>query len=134
MENLPKNVINTIMLFLSHPTADMVKGTYIFTYMALRIEHEHFSERGSPFRNGIVDTIWWHRFYNPRKYNRKDGSMIYSGAGKRSTHRTLWQKEYDEYTAAYLHFAPRKGTVFPDLFVGLFLVIDSDGWTLKSKP
>jgi hypothetical protein len=117
MENLPKNVINKTMLFLSHPTADMVKGTYIFIYMALRIEHEHFSERGSPFRCGIVDTIWRHRFYDPRKYNRIDGSMIYSGVGQRFTHRTLWQKEHDEYAAAYLHFAPRMGTVFPDLIV-----------------
>ncbi len=103
MENLPKNATNKFMFFLSHPTADMMKGTFIYDYMALRIKYENVSERGSPFRCRKVDTLWRHRFFNPRKYNRKGGSMIYSGAGERFTQWTLGQKEHMEYTAAYLH-------------------------------
>ena len=54
MENLPKNVINKIMFYLSHPVAELIEGTSIMKYMAMRLDREHF-ESGSPFRCGVDD-------------------------------------------------------------------------------
>ncbi len=36
MENLPKNVINKIMFYMSHPVADMLKEEPIFKFLAKR--------------------------------------------------------------------------------------------------
>ncbi len=36
MENLPKNVINKIMFYTSHPVADLVRKSPMFYYMKLR--------------------------------------------------------------------------------------------------
>ena len=69
MENLPKNVINNIMLFLSTPTADIVKNSFIFDFMALRLEkHTGGVIRGSAFSCGLTDTWIKHRFFRPRQF------------------------------------------------------------------
>ena len=94
MENLPKNVINKIMLYLSTPTAEIVKEADICKFMALRLE-KHF--RGSAFDCGVVDSEHEHRFFLPRTFG------IYE-AGQRSTTYTLSEEEYTEYTAAYTHY------------------------------
>ena len=94
MENLPKNVINQIMLYLSTPTAEIVKEADICKFMALRLQ-KHF--RGSAFDCGVVDSEHEHRFFLPRTFG------IYED-GQRSTTYTLSEEEYTEYTAAYTHY------------------------------
>ncbi len=94
MEKLPKNVINQIMLYLSTPTAEIVKEADIFKFMAFRLE-KHF--RGSAFDCGVVDSEHEHRFFLPRTFG------IYED-GQRSTTYTLSEEEYTEYTAAYTHY------------------------------
>ena len=96
MENLPKNVINKIMLFLSTPTADIVKNAYIFDVMALRLEKHRRKIRGSAFSCGLTDTWIKHRFFRPRQFT-------ITPEGQRSTKLTLEDEDYIEYMAAYLH-------------------------------
>jgi hypothetical protein len=96
MENLPKNVINKIMLFLSTPTADIVKHSFIFDFMALRLEKHRRRIRGSAFSCGLTDTWIKHRFFRPRQFT-------ITPEGQRSTKLTLEDGDYNEYVAAYLH-------------------------------
>ncbi len=106
MENLPKNVINKIMLYLSTPTADIVKNSFIFEFMALRLAKHG---RGSPFDCGIVDTTMKHRYYQPRKFS-------ITLHGQRSTKFTLDDREHEEYTASFLHYAPGQNIGPPDIY------------------
>ncbi len=106
MENLPKNVINKIMLFLSTPTAGIVKNAFIFDFMALRLEKHR---RGSPVNCGMVDTSMKYRYYKPRKFS-------ITLHGQRSTTYTLTDKEYEECTAAFLHYAPGQNIGPPDIY------------------
>ncbi len=94
MENLPKNVINKIMLYLSTPTADIVKESDIFKFMALRLQ-KHF--RGSAFDCAVIDSRFLHRYFLPRTFG------IYED-GQRSTTYDLSAEEYTTYTATYLHY------------------------------
>ena len=107
MENLPKTVINKIMFYTNHPTADILKDALILQYMKHRIEDD-MGVRGSPFRCGVIDTIKPHRFYNPRKFDRTDGLLSFTGEGRRNAHRNLSLEEHEKYTAAYFHFAPMR--------------------------
>ena len=106
MENLPKNVINKIMLYLSTPTADIVKNSFIFEFMALRLAKHG---RGSPFDCGIVDTTMNHRYYRPREFS-------ITPHGQRSTKLTLEDAEHDEYTAAFLHYSRGQNIGPPDIY------------------
>ena len=98
MENLPQNAINKIMLYLSTPTADIVKNSFIFEFMALRTGKQGDRMRGSPFNCGVIDAMMKHRYYCPRQFS-------ITPHGQRSTKRTLNNQELDEYTAAFLHFS-----------------------------
>ena len=82
------------MLYLSTPTADIVKEADIFKFMALRLQ-KHF--RGSAFDCGVVDSEHEHRVCLPRTFG------IYED-GQRSTTYTLSDEEYEEYYAAYKHY------------------------------
>ncbi len=96
MENLPNNVINQIMLYLSTPSADIIKNSYIFEFMALRLGKYKRQIRGSPFNCGLTDSWMHHRYFCPRLFT-------ITPQGQRSTKMTLEQEEHDEYVAAYLH-------------------------------
>ena len=48
MENLPKELFKQIMLYNSHPVADVVKNSHKFKYKRLRLDIIH----GSPFDRG----------------------------------------------------------------------------------
>ncbi len=86
MENLPKNVINKIMFYLSHPTAELIEGTSIFEFMALRTNKER-TYPGSPHYCGLVDYMCRHLIYNPRKFGTTN----------------LTDEERGDYQVTYLH-------------------------------
>ncbi len=65
MEILPNIVINNIMLFLSHPTADIIKDSMLFDFMAIKIKYHMKIRRGSAFNCGFVDGVHPHRFSDP---------------------------------------------------------------------
>jgi len=101
MENLPKNVINKIMLFLSHPTADMMKDSLIFDFMAIRFNKYRtntntINSRGTPWNCGYVDAVMGHRYFRPRKFTINTN-------GERSTKLTLEDEEHHEYLVSYRH-------------------------------
>ena len=96
MENLPKNVINKIMLYTSHPVADIVKASSIFKalemYNGLRIH-------GSPFDRGDMDA-YYGRGYDPHKQEPH-----------LHPHRQVQlenDEELKEYEAAYFHSSDRR--------------------------
>ncbi len=70
MENLPKNVINKIFLFLEHPTAKIIKGETIFKFMALRLGEIDSIRWGSPHICGIDDS------WNEEDYREMIGGCI----------------------------------------------------------
>ena len=121
MENLPKNVINKIMLYLSHPTADIVEESSIYKYMQHRFEKmEGHSNSiyygGSPFHCGEMDAchpptgrrgpVW-----DPRKCD------VYE-SGRIINHRRLEEEELFEYEIAWLHSAaPYRVRRHPDVVV-----------------
>ena len=120
MDNLPKHVLNKIMFYLSHPTADIVSESTIFKYMAHRFEqmrgysHGIYYE-GSPFDCGDLDAchprgrgvpVW-----DPRKYDAYESGRI-------KNHRWLEEEEHEEYTIAWLHSAaPYRVRSHPDVVV-----------------
>ncbi len=119
MENLPKNVINQIMLYLSTPTADIVKEADICKFMALRLQ-KHF--RGSAFDCAVIDSRFLHRYFLPRTFE------IYED-GQRSTTYDLSAEEYTTYTATYLHYvryeAGRERSSPKDIY---------PTWNIKGNP
>ena len=60
--NLPEHIINKIMLYVSHPVADIVKKSTKFKLRKHRIE----STRGCPFDRGGADA-YYGRNYCPHK-------------------------------------------------------------------
>ena len=85
MGNLPKNVINKIMFFTSHPVADIVRESSIFKFMTL-IHNEKYRMRGpTPYLNGVSDALY--KGLRPQKFLKPDYT----------------KEERDEYNAAYLH-------------------------------
>ena len=95
MENLPKNVINKIMFYTSHPVADILKASSIFK--ALEIyngTHTH----GSPYDRGFMDA-YYGRGYDPHKC--EDNAPAYRKCALET------DEEIKEYEAAYLHSSDR---------------------------
>ena len=106
MNNLPESIINKIMLYNSHPIADIIKGTTIFDYMELRLrsENKYMMSRGTiyipggfkiAFECGTQDSI-----YLPRKRIRINGKY-------NNTH-DLTEDERNEYNLGYLHYPRRR--------------------------
>jgi hypothetical protein len=94
MENLPKNVINKIMFYLSHPTADIIKDEFIFDFMALRL-NEQRTFKGSPYQCGREDISTYDGRFTPRKF------LI---VNKRRRHvEDIEDEELHEYVIAYFH-------------------------------
>ena len=76
MENLPKNVINKIFLFLRHPTAEILMDEGIFIYMQMRFKH-HLRHKGSSYDCAEADTCSGRRC-NPRKYTLGNGRRMHT--------------------------------------------------------
>ena len=54
MENLPEAILNQIQLYMSHPTADLIKTSIMFRIMKHRSEMVH----GCPFDRGSADAYY----------------------------------------------------------------------------
>jgi hypothetical protein len=96
MENMPKNVINKIMLYTSHPVADILRESSIFR--ALELENG-IRVHGSPFDRGEMDA-YYARGYDPHKMEAHLGRMVKSDLES--------EHEKNNYEAAYLHTFTRK--------------------------
>jgi len=96
MENLPKNVINKIMFYTSHPVADILRASSI--YKALEMQNG-YRIHGSPFDRGDMDA-YYGRGYEPHKKELHLGRMV--------QFELETDEEIREYEAAYLHSSDRK--------------------------
>ncbi len=96
METMPKHVIKKLFLYLSHPTADIVKDETIFKFMALRNSDSDKTKSGSPYICGCTDTWDPEGRFNSRKYERDSN-------GIRHHNTDLPITEHREYLFAYLH-------------------------------
>jgi hypothetical protein len=88
MENLPKNVINKIMFYLSHPVAELIEGTSIMEYMAMRLNRKHL-QKGTPFRCGMDDFL--------------EGGPFQYRQSKIQCQQGLASDEQCQYAVGYLH-------------------------------
>ncbi len=106
MNNLPESIINKIMLYNSHPIADIIEESTIFNYMEIRLRSENKymltcrtihlpGGFKTAFDCGTLDSI-----YLPRKRIRINGKYNY-------TH-NLTEDEKNEYKAGYLHHPRRR--------------------------
>ena len=96
MENLPKNVVNKIMFYTSHPVADILRASSI--YKALEMQNR-YRIHGSPFDRGDMDA-YYGRGYEPHKKECHLGRMV--------QFELETDEELREYEAAYLHSSDRK--------------------------
>ena len=104
MENLPKNVINKIMLFTSHPVADILRETSIFRALEMgRCERI----QGSPLNRGDMDA-YWGRGYEPHKMGTLVGNIGSEQADRIVKLNLSSNKEIEEYDASYLHCWERR--------------------------
>ena len=67
MENLPKNVINKIMFYTSHPIADILKTSSIFKTLELNNRDRY---HGCPYGRGGADA------YYGRGYDRTSERLL----------------------------------------------------------
>jgi hypothetical protein len=96
MENLPQNVINKIMFYLSHPVADLIKNETIFKFMALRCNEEKRNNGYCPFMRGYTDTRHTNAGVDPRK-------CTVDKYGRIEIITELTEQERDEYFIGYIH-------------------------------
>ena len=96
MENLPQIAINKIMFFLSHPVADIVRGSSI--YKALEMQNRD-RIHGSPFDRGDMDA-YYGRGYEPHKKELHLGRMV--------QFELETDEEIREYEAAFFHSSDLK--------------------------
>ena len=54
MTQLPENIVNKIMLYLSHPVADIVRDNAIFKKLRYKTEYTH----GCPYDRGRADAYY----------------------------------------------------------------------------
>ena len=75
MNNLPNHVLDKIILFCSHPVADLVKSSRVFQYNKFYLESTH----GCPFDRRCSDA-YYYRDPNPHYWtngNGRDGGTVY---------------------------------------------------------
>ena len=99
MESLPKNVINKIMLYTSHPVVDILKASSIFK--ALEMNNGKRIE-GSPFDCGDMDG-YYARGYDPHMIIYPIDDWFGRRMFKLET-----DKEIKEYEASYLQTSDRR--------------------------
>ena len=98
MENLPKNVINKIMFFTSHPVADILRESSIFRALEFDNGKRHRTH-GGPFDRGSADA-YYGRGYEPHKME------VF--LGKMKTHDLESENEKADYEAGYYHTYDRR--------------------------
>ena len=91
LPKLPDHIFAKVMLFHSHPAADLVKESLVFHYY--RFQNEYRDIHGSPFDRGQADAYYERMFYPHRWTN---GSGLDGG-----TVNELTGEETDAYTLAY---------------------------------
>ena len=91
LPKLPEQLFDKVMLFRSHPVADLVKESMVCHYY--RFKNEHIGIHGSPFDRGGADAYYDRKFYPHRWTNGNglDGGTVYD----------LTPDETDAYTLAY---------------------------------
>ena len=98
MENLPKNVINKIMFFTSHPVAEILRESSIFRALEFDNGKRHRTH-GGPFDRGSADA-YYGRGYEPHKMEVCLGKMI--------PHDLESENERADYEAGYWHTYDRR--------------------------
>ena len=95
---MPKNVINKLMFYTSHPVADIVRESSFFR--ALEFDNgKRIRIHGSPFDRGDMDA-YFGRGYEPHKMEALLGRM--------KPHDLESENEKKDYEAAYLHSYQRR--------------------------
>ncbi len=95
---MPKNVINKIMFYTSHPVADILRESSIFR--ALEFDNgKRIRTHGSPFDRGDMDA-YYGRGYEPHKMEAFLGRM--------KPHDLETENEKADYEAAYFHSYQRR--------------------------
>ena len=77
LPKLPEQLFAKVMLFHSHPTADMVKQSLVFRYYGFT--NEYGGLHGSPFDRGRADA-YYGRDLDPHRWtngNGLDGGTVY---------------------------------------------------------
>ena len=100
MDTLPENIVNKILLFVSHPVADIVRTSSEFHYRFLDLEGR---THGSAFDRGCSDSYYC-RDGKPHKWTNLTGE----NAG---TVTNLTKEETYEYWTGYWHFPEEKFNV-----------------------
>ena len=86
LPKLPDHIFAKVMLFHSHPVADLVKESMVFHYYD--VKNEYGSTHGSPFDRGSSDA-YYYRGLDPHYWtngNGRDGGTVYD---MKQTH-TCW--------------------------------------------
>ena len=97
MSYIPQGIVNKIMLYNSHPIADIVRNAYEFKYKFLRLEDR---THGSPFDRGCADA-YYHREPSPHDWthgNGRNGGRV----------ETLTEEQEEEYWIGYEFYPERK--------------------------
>ena len=98
LPKLPEQLFAKVMLFHSHPTADMVKQSLAFRFYGF--ENEYGSIHGSAFDRGRSDA-YYERDLDPHRWtngNGLDGGTVYD----------LTTRETDAYMLGYFGTSIRK--------------------------
>ena len=91
LPKLPEHLFDKVMLFNSHPAADLVKESMVFHYY--RFQNKYMGIHGFPFDRGQADA-YYERPFNPHRWT--NGSGLDGG-----TVNDLTGEETDAYTLAY---------------------------------
>ena len=107
MSMLPEDILNKIMLFNSHPIADMLKESTIFKYLQLRSyveeDDDYVEDRNFAFGLGCNDA------WNGGGYSVDN---LFSFVKQKSSSRPHLKSCVPQYTIGYIHTL--KGGVFED--------------------
>ena len=98
LHKLPEQLFDKVMLFNSHPVADLVKESMVFHYY--RFQNEYMGIHGSPFDRGGADA-YYGRMFNLHRWtngNGLDGGTVHD----------LTHDETDAYTLGYFGNSERR--------------------------
>ena len=98
LPKLPDQLFAKVMLFNSHPVADLVKESLVFHYY--KFQNEYRGIHGSPFDRGGSDA-YYYRDLDPHRWtngNGRDGGTVYD----------LTPDETDAYMLGYFGTKIRK--------------------------
>ena len=98
LPKLPDNIFAKVILFHSHPTADMVKQSLVFRFYGF--ENEYGGTHGSAFDRGRADA-YYERDLDPHRWtngNGLNGGTVYN----------LTTRETDAYMLGYFGTSIRR--------------------------